>query len=180
MQNMVWFICFIGEGGKEVENILGTKQQAELIIRQYADMIFRIACQNTGSMQDAEDILQEVALTLLQKDAPLYDKDYIKPWLIRVTINKCRNLTNSAKRRKTEPLEDYIHLESPCDKGIWDDIMELPHNYRNVVYLFYYEGYSIDEIGKIMGRKPATIGSWLYRARKKLKTIITEGGNSYE
>lgn len=163
-----------------MENQLGTRKQAETVIRKYSDMIFRIACQNTGNMHDAEDILQEVALTLLQKDAPLYDENHIKPWLIRVTINKCRNLNKSAWRRKTVPLENCIYLKNPEDKGIWDDIMELPVNYRNAVYLFYYEGYSLEEIGKIMHRKPATIGSWIYRAKKKLKSIISEGGSSYE
>lgn len=159
---------------------IGTKQQAELVLRAYADMIYRIALQNTGSVHDAEDILQDVALTLLTKDTPLYDENHIKPWLIRVTINKCTNLTKSACRRKTEPLEEYEHLKTPEDRRLWEDIRELPENYRNALYLFYYEGYSLVEIGKIMGRKPATIGSWLHRARKKLKDIILEGGNSYE
>ncbi len=163
-----------------MEVLLGTKQQAEKIIRKYSDMIFRIACQNTGSMQDAEDILQDVALALLEKDAPLYDESYIKPWLIRVTINKCKNLRKSAHKRKTESLENYLHLKSPEDKRIWDDIMELPQNYRNALYLFYYEGYSLEEIGNIMNKKPATVGSWLHRARKKLKSIILEGGSIYE
>lgn len=160
--------------------LLGTKQQAEKIIRMYSDMIFRIAYQNVGNFHDAEDVLQDVAITLLAKDAPLYDERHIKPWLIRVTVNKCKNLKKSARIRKTEPLEDYYHLKNPEDMRIWDDIMELSVNYRNVMYLFYYEGYSLEEIGKILNKKPSTIGSWLHRARKKLKTIISEGGGSYE
>lgn len=172
--------CITYEGGLKMTENFGTKQQAELVLREHADMIYRIALQNTGSVYDAEDILQDVALTLLTKDAPLYDGNHIKPWLIRVTINKCTNLSKSAFRRKTEPLEDYMHLETPEDRRLWDDIMELSQNHRNAVYLFYYEGYSLEEIGKIMGKKPATIGSWLHRARKKLKDIILEGGNSYE
>lgn len=161
-------------------DFFGTKQQAEIVLRKYADMIFRIALQNTKSVHDAEDILQDVALSLLTKDAPLYDENHIKPWLIRVTINKCTNLKKSAFRRKTEPLEDYVHLKTPESRRLWDDIMELPKNYRNAIYLFYYEGYSLEEIGEILQRNPTTVGSWLHRARKKLKDIITEGGNSYE
>ncbi len=163
-----------------MNNLFGTKQQAEIVLRKYADMIFRIALHNTGNVHDAEDILQDVSLLLLTKDAPLYDENHIKPWIIRVTINRCTNLSKSAFRRKTEPLEDYMHLKTPEDRRLWDDIMELPKNYRHAVYLFYYEGYNLEEIGKILGRKPATIGSWLHRARKKLRNIILEGGNSYE
>lgn len=163
-----------------MEKSIGTKEQAEKVLRKYADMIFRIAYQNTGNVSDAEDIMQDVALTLLVKNAPVFDQEHIKPWLIRVTLNKCKNLNQSAYKRKTEPLEEYIYLEAPENKGVLQEIMKLPKNYRNAVYLFYYEGYNLDEIGKIMGKKPATIGSWLYRARKKLKEIIMDGGISNE
>ncbi len=158
----------------------GTKQQAEIIIREYADMIFRIAYQNIKNVSDAEDILQEVCLTLLVKNAPLYDEAHIKPWLIRVTINKCANFHKSAWKRKTEPLNDHLTLYAPEDKELLDEVMKLPKNYRNVVYLFYYEGYSIEEIAKLMNKKASTIGSWLFRARKKLKNIILDGGSTYE
>lgn len=160
-----------------MEFSFGTKQQAEKIIRQYADMIFRIAYQNTKNKADAEDILQDVCLALLLKNAPLYDNTHIKPWLIRVTLNKCANFHKSAWRTKTEPLDNHMELYSSESNQLLDELMRLPKNYRNALYLFYYEGYSIDEIGKIMGKKPSTIGSWLYRARKKLKNIILDGGN---
>lgn len=158
----------------------GTKQKAEKIIRQYADMIFRIAFQNLKNKDDAEDILQDVSLALLTKNAPLYDENHIKPWLIRVTLNKCKNYHKSAYKTKTEPLSDYIGFYANEDKELLEDIMSLPENYRNTLYLFYYEGYSIEEIAQLMKRKPSTVGSWLHRARRKLKTIILDGGNSYE
>lgn len=158
----------------------GTKQQAEKIIRQYADMIFRIAYQNLKNKADAEDILQDVCLALLLKDAPLYDDAHIKPWLIRVTLNKCANFHKSVWNKRTEPLDDHLSLCAPEEENLLDDIMKLPKNYRNVLYLFYYEGYSIDEIGKLLNKKSSTIGSWLYRARKKLKNIISDGGNDYD
>lgn len=163
-----------------MEVSFSTKIQAEKIIRQYADMVFRVALQNLKNKADAEDILQDVSLALLTKDAPLYDDKHIKPWLIRVTLNKCRNFHKSAYRTKTEPLLNYIGPNEKEDKEIWEDIMSLPKNYRNTLYLFYYEGYSIEEIAKLLKKKPSTVGSWIHRARKKLKTIILDGGNDYE
>ncbi len=160
-----------------MEVSFSTKMQAEKIIRQYADMIFRVAFQNVKNKADAEDILQDVSLALLTKDAPIYDENHIKSWLIRVTLNKCKNFHKSAYRTKTEPLSDYIGLYEKEDKELFEDIMSLPKNYRNALYLFYYEGYSIEEIAKLLKKKPSTVGSWLHRARKKLKSIILDGGN---
>ena len=163
-----------------MEISFSTKQQAEKIIRQYADMIFRIAFQNLKNKSDAEDILQDVCFALLIKDAPLYDEAHIKPWLIRVTLNKCANFHKSAWRTKTDPLDEHLELCAPENESILDELMRLPKNYRNTLYLFYYEGYSIEEIAKLLDKKPATVGSWLSRARKKLKNIMTDGGNNYE
>lgn len=152
------------------------KQQAEKVIREYADMIYRIAYQNLKNKADAEDIFQEVCLALLVKDAPLFDENHIKPWLIRVTLNKCANFHKSAWRTKTEPLDSHTELSDKYDDGVMDEIFSLPAKYRNAIYLFYYEKYSINEIARIMKRKPSTVGSWLSRARKRLKEIITDGG----
>ena len=159
---------------------VATKIQAEKIITEYADMIFRIAFQNLKNKADAEDILQDVRLALLTKNAPLFDEIHIKPWLIRVTLNKCKNFHKSFFKTKTEPLSDYSDICADEDMSLLEDVLSLPKNYRNTLYLFYYEGYSIDEIAQIMSKNPSTIGSWLFRARKKLKNIILDGGSIYE
>ena len=67
---------------------LGT-EEAEQIIRQYSDMIYRIAVHNLGNIADAEDILQDVCISLLTKCPKQRDPEHLKAWLIRVTINKC-------------------------------------------------------------------------------------------
>ena len=71
------------------------KNKIEQVIVKYADMIFRIAYQNLKSKADAEDIFQEVCVTLLTKNPPLDDEKHLKYWLIRVTINKCNNFHKS-------------------------------------------------------------------------------------
>lgn len=153
----------------------GTKEQAEQIIRQYADMIYRIAFQNLKNPADAEDIFQEVCLALLTKNAPLYDENHIKNWLIRVTINKCSNFHKSVWQSRTESISNHTELIAPETSALMDELNALPKHYRNVIYLYYYEDYTIPEIAEILGKSKNTINSQLQRARKKLKKILEEG-----
>lgn len=150
------------------------KARVEELVRTYGDMIFRLAYQNTASATDAEDVLQDVSLAMLTKDAPLEDVGRMRYWLVRVTLNRCHNLTSAASRRRSAPLEEAYHLYAPEDETILADVMELPAKYRSVIYLHYYEGYSISEIAELMRVKPGTVGSWLSRARKRLKLLLEE------
>lgn len=156
---------------------LGT-EEAEQIIRQYSDMIYRIAVHNVGNTADAEDIMQDVCVTLLTKCPKQRDAEHLKAWLIRVTVNQCNSLHRLVWRRRRESLEDYTHLEAPEQTEVMAEIWQLPKNYRNIVYLYYYESYTIAEIAEILGKNPNTVSSNLQRARKKLKDILTEGEDS--
>ena len=158
-------------------NLAGENERSELIesaVRDNADMIYRIAYQNTGNHHDAEDILQEVSILLVTKNAPLNDKEYLKRWLIKVTLNKCRDLYRHKKRTQTEPLDDYINTPSQEKDNVLEEIFSLPEKYRTVIYLYYYENFTLQEIADTLGKKLNTISSDLQRARKKLKKILTE------
>ena len=150
-------------------------RQAERIIREYADMIYRIALQNLKNTADAEDIFQDVCLTLLTKNAPLFDDVHIKNWLIRVTINKCKNFSKSLWQNKTESLDLSRENPEATSDSIPELVYSLPQKYRNIVYLYYYEEYTVPEIAEILGENKNTINSRLQRARKKLKEILEEG-----
>ena len=152
--------------------------QAEKIIRQYADMIYRIAMHNLKNPADAEDIFQDVCLTLLTKNAPLFDDVHIKNWLIRVTINKCKNFMKSHWQSKTEALDLSRENPNETQNLIPELVYSLPKKYRNIVYLYYYEEYTVPEIADILGENKNTVNSRLQRARKKLKEILEEGDNS--
>ncbi len=152
----------------------------EKTIRQYADMIIRIAYQNTKSYSDAEDILQEVSVALVTSKAPLGDDTHLKHWLIRVTVNKCHDLHKSYWRRNVEPIDDHPNLVSPEHEEVLEEVFRLPENYRNTIYLYYYENFSIAEIAETLDRSPNTISTWLRRGRKKLKEFLVEGGFQYE
>ena len=138
-------------------------------------MIYRIALQNLRNPDDASDIFQEVCLSLMTKNAPLFDDAHIKNWLIRVTINKCKNFKKSLWQNKVEPLDNHFDLPSPQSESVIDDLYALPVLYRNVLYLYYYEEYTVPEIAEILGKNKHTVNSALQRARKRLKTLLQEG-----
>lgn len=157
------------------QNISKT-EKAEQVVRLYADMIYRIALQNLKNEADAQDIFQEVCLTLLTKEAPLFDDVHLKHWLIRVTINKCKNFKKSLWQQRTESLVDYLpDGEIDVESQVLELIYSLPQKYRNVVYLYYCEEYTVPEIAEILGENKSTVNSKLQRARKRLRKILEEG-----
>ena len=136
----------------------------------YTDTVYRVAAHNTSSVADAEDVSQEVFIKLLEKTRSFKNPEHLKAWLIRVTINLCHSLYRSSKRQ-TELNADIPAPESGEIKVI-DYVRALPENYRNAIYLHYYEGYSAQEIADILGSKQNTVLSWLKRGRELLKEQI--------
>lgn len=137
-------------------------------------MIYRIAIHNLKNPADAEDIMQEVCLAMLKKLPCDADDDYTKRWLIRVTINKCNSYLRLVWQKRRESLDDYLYLEAPEHKGVMEEIFDLPKDYRNIIYLYYYESYTIAEIAEILKRNPNTVSVYLQRARKKLREILED------
>lgn len=149
-----------------------TEQQYNEIVENYSDMIFRIAYQYLFNKYDAEDIVQEVFVKLLTKRVIFKDEEHIKSWLIRVTINQCLDYKKSLTKKSTVPIEN---MEIPFEQKegkILEELQLLKEDERNVLYLYYYEGYKIKEIAKILKQKQNIINSKLTRARKKLKEIM--------
>ena len=102
---------------------------------------------------------------------------HIKAWLIRVVINKAKDLRRSGLRRFYIPLEEYMEtlaFETPETKNIFYEVMKLPERYRMVIHLFYYEEYSIHEIAELLKLSESNVKVRLSRGRKLLKKIIQE------
>ncbi|MBQ3264381.1 MAG: RNA polymerase sigma factor [Ruminococcus sp.] len=171
---MTAVISIVWKGDDGMPDNSEIRARVELLVERYSNMIFRLAYQNTGSLTDAEDIFGDVCLAMLTKKAPLYDEEHIRNWLVRVTLNKCRNLTASSARRLNVSLSAASSMASPVHEDILSEVMSLPPKYRTVLYLHYYEGYSIAEVADLMHAKPATVGTWLSRARKRLKILLEE------
>lgn len=149
------------------------------IIDEYLDMLYRIAFLHAKNRADAEDIVQDVLLKLLRNPPAFASKAHEKAWLIKVTTNQSRDFLKKAWLRRSRPLTDGLHAQAPeAQSEIVSQLMELPAKYREVILLYYYEGYSIGEIARILGQKESTVGSQLHRARKKLRLLISgEDGN---
>ena len=143
-------------------------------VSKYLDMVLRIAYQNTQNYSDAEDVAQEVFIKLM-KQQQFNDEGHMKAWLIRVTVNQCKDLKKSFWHRNTVAISEDLRSPDDTAKDIWAELRKLPKDQRNVIYLYYYEEYTVPEIAQIIGRKVNTVSSWLTRGRKRLKQILEKG-----
>lgn len=141
---------------------------------QYTDTVYRVAVHNTRCKSDAEDITQEVFVKLLESSKKFKDGEHLKAWLIRVTINECRTLMRKYSR-ETEQSAEIADCAVYDGDSVLEAIKALPENYRNAIYLHYYEGYTAKEIGKILDAKENTVLSWLSRGRAALRKEMIGG-----
>ena len=155
------------------------RQEADRLVNTYSDLILRLSYTYLKSTQDAEDICQTVFLKLLSVGETFQSREHEKAWVVRTAINACKDELR-AFRRRAVPLEAVP--EAPAPEPPRSDVLEavaaLPGKYREAVYLFYYEGYSIGEIAALTGRSEAAVSAHLSRGRKKLRTML--GGNECE
>ena len=152
-----------------------SEEEAGRAIEQYADMVRRICMIHLKNYEDAEDIFQTVFLKYVLRSEPFDSPGHEKAWIIRVTVNACRDLLKSFFRSRTVALDQLI--EKPQDmpedhSDILEAVLELPARFRDVVYLHYYEGYSAPEIGRILKKNTNTVYTLLARARQLLKTRL--------
>ena len=154
-------------------------QEAERLVDTYSDLILRLSYTYLKSTQDGEDICQTVLLKLLTGDETFDSPVHEKAWVIRATINACKDELR-AFRRKAVPLDALAEAPAPEPprSEVLDAVMALPEKYRTAIYLFYYEGYTAKEIAALTGRSEATVSAHLSRGRKKLRTIL--GGEEHE
>ena len=158
-----------------------TDEQFNQVVFDYSQILFKVAFSYTKSIADSEDIVQEVFMKLYRARKVFENDEHIKNWLIRVTINQS---INENKRKQKELLigDEYINNlpdTSDADKKneeIRECVMSLKDNYKNVIILFYYDEYSINEIANILKISNNNVKVILNRARKKLKDEINKRG----
>ena len=149
-----------------------SEQEVNRAIERYADTVRRICMLHLKNRADTEDIFQTVFLKYLLHTAPFADDEHEKAWLIRVTINACRDLLRSFFRSRTVPLDAVAEqaAELPPDhREVLDAVLSLPQKYKDVVYLHYYEGYAAPEIGRILGKNVNTVYTLLNRSKQQLR-----------
>ena len=134
-----------------------------LAVQRYSDTVFRAAMHNCSCTADAEDVVQDVFEKLLNYSGRFESEEHLKAWLLRVAINRCHDLTRAAHQK-----------DAFEDGNVLDAVRSLPENYRNAIYLHYYEGYTAAEVGRMLGAPTNTVLSWLRRARAQLHTMLRE------
>ncbi len=145
-------------------------------LNKHKNTVFRIAFSYCKNKSDAEDISQEVFLKYYTVSPDISDEKEEKAWLIRVTINKCKDLLKSSwhsKRCDKENITEEYMVSEPQSE-ILDIVLELPEKYKIVIHLYYYEQYTVNEISEITGIKPSTIQTRLQRGRKLIEKKLKE------
>ena len=151
------------------------EDQAIRLVRLYADLILRISYSYLKQTYDAEDICQTIFLKYLTA-VPTFDSpEHEKAWIIRTTINACKDHLKRSFFQRTVPLEEAAAVAAPAvpDSGILDALKTLPENYRISLYLFYYEDYTAAEIATILKKPRNTVEQYLSRGRRKLRAHLT-------
>jgi len=146
------------------------------ILDLYGDSLYRLACSYLKNEADAQEVVQDTVIQLLRYDPEFAgDAKKEKGWLMKTAANLSRNRLRSINAHPSEELNEAFAAAKSSDlKFVWEAVAALPVKYREVIHLYYQEGYSTKELADLLGRKEATIRSDLYRAREELKTILKE------
>ena len=139
------------------------------LVQKYFNMVYKIALSRTGDVHHAEDVVQETFLRFLKTDKEFETEEYIKAWLIRVTVNCSKNVFLNSCYKKTAPLTEDLKFDSPEKSDVYYATLSLPQKYRTVIHLFYYEDMSVRQIAEVLGTKESTVKSQLHRGRELLK-----------
>ena len=147
----------------------------EQIYDKYHESVYRLAYAYTKNRADAEDLTSEVFLKRFTCGKSFDSESHETAWIMRVTINLAKDLLRSFRYRFTVPLEDAnIIFESPEESEVWHAVMSLPAEYRSVIHLYYYEGYSVEEIANILDISANAVKKRLQRAREMVKVVYEE------
>lgn len=158
-----------------------SEQEADRAIELYADTVRKICMLHLKSYVDTEDIFQTVFLKYVLYSGSFENSEHEKAWIIRVTINACKDYLKSFFRSHMVPLEEAAEVagEMPEDRSeVLEAVLSLPKKYKDVVYLFYYEDYTAVEISDILGRNVNTVYTLLARAKVMLREML--GGDDFE
>lgn len=152
----------------------------EMIVSSYQEL-YRLAYSYVGNEQDALDVVQESAYKCICHAKQIHQEKYIKTWIWRVVINTAIDYSrkNSREIAVDTVTEDY--LEKPYQQkqetdGIYEALAVLEEREKSIIILYYFEGFKIREIAKILEMNTNTVKSVLYRSLKKLKLKMREGG----
>ena len=159
----------------EIQISSRTDRMATEALNTYGNAILRCAYSYLHNMADAEEILQDTLLKLFTAAPRFESEEHKKAWLLKVAANLSKNRIEYNALRDCDELDDSLAAEGREDLSfVWEAVKQLPTQYREVIHLHYYEGYSTEEMAQILNRNPSTIRSDLRRGREKLKSVLKE------
>lgn len=150
-------------------------------IDRYADMVRKICFVQAKNSADVDDVFQDVFIKYLNYEGEFKDAEHEKAWIIRVTMNACHDLFRGWFKQKVDLTEDIsqFSIDTGSDSGeLLEYVRKLEPKLRNVLYLHYYEGYTMKEVAEILKVNENTVSTWIRRGKMKLKEMI--GGDWFE
>lgn len=157
------------------------EQEVNRAVERYADTVRRLCMIYLKNYADTEDIFQTVFLKYVLSSVVFENEEHEKAWIIRVTINACKDLLKSFFHSRTVSLDNVLEQPAeltPDNREVLEAVLSLPQKYRDVVYLHYFEDYSAPQISQILGRNVNTIYTLLNRSKQMLREKLT--GDEYE
>ena len=148
------------------------------VLQKYSNLVFRICFIYLGSRPEVEDVFQEVFFKLFQKKTSFASEDHEKAWLIRVTINQCKDVVKGFWWKRIDLVENIeLPLPDSGERDVLLGVLSLPQKYKDVVYLYYYQEYTVPQIAKLIQRSENTVYSQLHRARELLRQRLEGEGH---
>ncbi len=153
------------------------RQSVQELFEKYQNNLYAVAFNICKNAEDAKDIVQETFIQYYSLRKEFDNEQHIRAWLIRVAINKAKNINRSFWRKNKRPLEDYMEsltFETPESEELFETVMALPEKFRIVIHLFYYEDYAVREIADILKISESNVKVRLSRGRSLLKEKLQE------
>lgn len=147
-------------------------------VDEYSDLVLRLAYSYLRSTHDAADVCQNVLVKLVMRDELFETADHERAWIIRVTINECKDALSKAERARTVPLDADVEVIEPSreseSSAVLAAVRQLPPDQASAIYLRYFEGYKVLEIAELLDKSEAAVSMVLTRARANLRKLLAE------
>lgn len=153
------------------------RQSVQELAASYQGSLFAAAFNVCKNAQDAEDVVQDTCVQYYTTKKEFESEQHIRAWLMRVAVNKAKNVNRTFWRRNKISIEDYMEtlvFETPAAETLFETVMQLPEKYRIVIHLYYYEEYAVREIAQILKLSESNVKIRLSRGRAMLKETLKE------
>ncbi len=153
-------------------------------VENYTEYLLKLSYLYVKDRQVAEDIVQEVFVKLYEKNGDTIDLHNARSYIVQMTVNRCKDYFRSWQYRKVQVRDLFGKHENAAppeaEHEIIDEVLQLPLKYREVIVLYYYDDYAVNQVATLLSLPIATVKTRLQRGRSLLKGILLEGGFEYE